>query len=138
MIEFYILKNILSLNSNDTCKSLCQSCGSSQQKTLNRKIISTSKYILIHLNRFMIADGELRKNSACIHPTSIEININNHQLQYRVAGAIAHYGGISNGHYTYFHYYEAYWLEISDSKIDKRPPPTNGYIMLLELERNLG
>ena len=79
-----------------------------------------------------------RKNTALVHPAPVKININNEVLQYRVAGIIAHYGTMTSGHYTYFHNNESYWAEISDLSISRKAPPDNGYVVMLELESNLG
>ena len=132
------LEKIFSQITDDTTVSSCQSCTGPQQKNISRKIILTSRYIVIHLDRFIISDGMPRKNTAIVHPTPVKININNKMLRYRVAGIIAHYGTMSSGHYTYYHNCESYWTEISDLTISSKPAPNNGYIMLLELESNLG
>ena len=114
------------------------SCAGPQQKNISRKIILTSKYILIHLDRFTISNGMPVKNTTLVHPSPVKIDINSEILQYRVAGVIAHYGIMTSGHYTYFHNNESCWIEISDLSISRKTPPKNGYVVLLELESKLG
>ena len=70
--------------------------------------------------------------------TPLGITINSKTLQYKVVGVIAHYGTITSGHYTYCHNNETTWTEVSDLSITPTPPPSNGYIILLELVSNLG
>ena len=132
------LENIFKQTINDTTVSACVSCAGPKRKNICRKIILTSKYILVHLDRFTVSNGMPVKNTTLVHPSTVKININSEVLQYGVAGVISHYGTMTSGHYTYFHNNESCWIEISDLSISRKTPPMNGYVMLLELESNLG
>ena len=132
------LENIFKQTTNDTTVSMCLSCAGPKQKHISHKIILTSKYILIHLDRFTVCNGMPMKNTTLVHPSPVKININNGVLQYGVTGVIAHYGTMTSGHYTYFRNNESSWIEISDLSISRGTSPKNGYVMLLELESNLG
>ena len=79
-----------------------------------------------------------KKNEVSVHPSPVKLNINNNIIQYRVAGIIAHNGTLESGHYSYFLKDKSGWLEISDLAMSKKAPPGNGYLVLLELELNLG
>ena len=137
-VEPTSLAKIFIQNTDDTAIAFCESCTSLKQKKIRSEIILTSKYLLIHLDRFLSTDGVLSKNEAMVQLTPLEITINSKTLQYKVVGVIAHYGTITSGHYTYCHNNETTWTEVSDLSITPTPPPSNGYIILLELVSNLG
>ena len=84
------LEEIFSQITEDSIVSSCQSCMSPQQKKLRCEIVLVSKYIIIHLDRFIISNGIPVKNDAPVYPTPLKININNKMLQYRIKGVISH------------------------------------------------
>ena len=127
------LQNLFVQCLNEFVTSTCQNCTRDQLKTIKREMILTSKYMIIHLNRFIDSNGKLSKNNVPINPTSIKVKINEEHFLYEVKGVISHYGNLSKGHYTFCRKSESSWIEISDKTVFYNiTPPENGYLVLLE------
>lgn len=62
--------------------------------------IKLPQIMMIHLSRFSMYNLEHKLNTNIQYPLQLTFNNNDHQIIYKLAGIINHYGNLKSGHYT--------------------------------------
>lgn len=117
-IEGAVQRSLQSYITNDdiinaNSEWVCPGCGGSAGLRIRHRIIETSEYIIIHLNRFSEMD---RKNHKAI-TIDDEIRVNNRV--YQSIGVVCHVGNLHSGHYFSKGKRDDTWYEFNDSMVTK-------------------
>lgn len=105
------------MTKDDTIESsdpwVCPECKGKNGLRIRHKIIETSEYVIVHLNRFQ---DMYRKNERQINIDE-ELRINDNV--YENVGVVCHSGTLSGGHYFSKGRRDKIWYEFNDSCITK-------------------
>lgn len=117
---------------NPSSPWICPECKKSSGLRIRHRIIKTSDYVIIHLNRFSDLN---RKNHKAVLIDD-EIRLNNET--YENIGVICHIGNIQNGHYFSKGKRDNTWYEFDDSTVSKSKcnfEPDQPYILFYANKR---
>lgn len=136
MIQYlYIKKNIQEslnnyLESEDVLEKDhywdCAFCKEKTGASIRHKFVKTSKYLILHLNRF------LSITSKANNPVAVDSKIVVNGTAYENIGVVCHVGGLSGGHYFAKSIRNSKWWNFNDSSVSSTSQqfePSQPYIL---------
>jgi len=111
------LDNLLIYNMNETLDAnnqyKCDKCNQFSCASINKKILSYPKYLIIALKRYTNTNNKINDK------VNIDYNLEFENNKYELRGFVYHSGITAGGHYVYYGYKNKEWYLFNDSQVSK-------------------